>query len=182
MANLDKILYRPSWQRLRVSCLAENNPYGGMVTSVGANDAMSRMLNYINDADASAANIPEYTASEISSMNLTPEIEKAGRMYRVANFMQATINGLISQPGHSDANQMKNFYDSVQHGTNMNLVAEYGSKWRWEVVRAELEQMFIAERYWFTAIRADMTERIKEKGNKSEELFYFVGIMDEINR
>ena len=181
MANLDKILYRPSWQRLRVSCLAENNPYGGMSVSVGASDAMSRMQNYINDSSNSTS-IPEYTAAEIRSMNLTPEIEKAGRMYRVANFMQATVNGLISQPGHSDANQMKNSYDNVQSGTNMNLVSEYASKWRWEVVRAELEQMFIAERYWFTAIRADMTERIKEKGNKSEELFYFVGIMDEINR
>lgn len=181
MPALDVILYRPSWQRLRVSCLAENNPYGGMSHPVGANDAMNRMNNYIHDSESQ--NVVGYTANEISSMSLTAEIETAGRLYRVANFMQSTVNGLISQPNQTNnVKNMKIFYDAVQHNINMNLVNEYASKWKWDSVRTELEEMFVAERYWFMAIRADMTERIKEKHNKSEELFYFVGIMDEINR
>ena len=54
MSSSEVLNYRPSWQVLRVSTLKENNPYGGMATPTGAQDAIDRLTNYITDADPSS--------------------------------------------------------------------------------------------------------------------------------
>ena len=38
--SLDIVVFRPSWQVMRVSCLVEYNPYGGLLTATGADDSL----------------------------------------------------------------------------------------------------------------------------------------------
>lgn len=177
---LDIVLWRPSWQKLRVSCLQVNNPYGGMNTVVGADDAINRMNNYINDAIDGA--IPQYTQDEISSMGVTSAMEYAARIYRVSAFLQATVNGLVSQPGMIHMNKVRQYFSQVQAKADNSSVTQYASKWSWDVVNEELRTMFQAENFWFMAICRDMQERIKEKHNNSEDLRTFMSMLETLIR
>lgn len=176
---LDTILYRPSWQRLRASCLHDYNPYGGMNTAVGAEDAIIRLENYIQDANPKVSP-PQYTTIECRSMKIPMDIEYAGRIYRVTNFLQATINGLISQQGIYHMQSVKDYYDTLVPLSDNSKVAQYATKWDWNVIQQELSDMFVAERYWFMSIYEDMQQRLKEKKNDSQELHYFIGLIEKI--
>lgn len=175
---LDIVLYRPSWQKLRVSCLQVNNPYGGMNTTVGADDAINRLNNYIDD---SIGDLPEYTQQEIVAMNISKEMEYAARIYRVTNFLLATVNGLVSQPGLTHIGKIQDYFNNLTHLSNNGLVTRYADRWNWDVIRSELQSMFVSERYWFMAIYTDMQERKNEKSAKSAAFNSFLGLLEEIN-
>lgn len=176
---MDNVLYRPSWQKLRVSTLKEHNPYGGMTTVEGAQDAMSRFDNYINDA---LPGIVQYVDEEIFRMRTSRSLEYDVRIYRVLNFMQATVNGLVSQPGMTHIANLNAYIQQLNEQVNHSSVVKMSNLWRWPVVKFELEKLWIEERYWFLAIRADMQERIIEKDKTNPDMLTFVGLMDEINR
>lgn len=171
--SLDIVIFRPSWQVMRVSCLKENNPYGGLLTPTGAEDAINRLNNYINDASA-------IVTVESWRMQLTDEEENACRIYRVANFLQATINGIVGQ-NLPHVVQLQQFEAQLKPLNNHSLVTKVANKWDWEVVRFELEDLWIKERSWFMAIVVDIEERIKEKNNDSPELMYFYRLLLEVN-
>lgn len=178
--SLDIVNYRPSWQRLRCSTLKEHNPYGGMATVDGSTDAIMRMWNYINDATPQVN--AQYTQEEISRANTTLDVEHACRVYRVYQFLQATVNGLASQRGLAHLNDIRAHIKQLQSQVDLSLVTKAANSWNWQFVQYELEQMFISERYWFIAIRDDMTERVVEKNKTGTEMTTFIAIMDEVNR
>ena len=176
MMSLDIVIFRPSWQVMRVSCLKENNPYGGMLTPTGADDALNRLNNYILAATQSS---PELIA-ENTRMQLSNEEEYSCRIYRVANFLQATVNGLVglNLPHVADIQQ---YETKLVPLINRSLVTKVANKWNWDVVRFELEDIWIKERSWFMAILVDMEERIKEKNNDSTDILTFHNLLLEIN-
>lgn len=174
--SLDIVIFRPSWQVMRVSCLKENNPYGGMLTTTGADDAINRLNNYIN----AAQNNDPTVVAENTRMQLTNEEEYACRIYRVANFLQATINGIVGQNLPHVVN-LQNYERQLVPLTNHSLVTKVANKWNWDVVRFEVTDLWIKERSWFMAILNDMEERIKEKSNDSADIRSFYQIMVEVN-
>lgn len=174
---MDNVLYRASWQKLRVSTLGQHNPYGGMTTVEGADDALYRFQNYINDVTIHAP----YVVDECRSMQVTFDVEKATRIYRVHNFLTSTVNGLISQPNMIHMEDVKEYNDSLAEELNLSQVTTMSNNWDWSVVKTELEILWIDERYWFIAIADDMQERIVEKDKTNDDMMYFVNIMNGIN-
>ena len=174
LMSLDIVVLRPSWQVMRVSCLKENNPYGGLLTSTGAEDAINRLNNYINNITDAAAQ------GEITRMQETTNEEVACRIYRVHNFLQTTVNGLRSQ--HlPHVEQIQNYVSQLSPQLNHSNVAKVANKWNWDVIRFELEDLWIKERSWFAAVLVDIEERIKEKHNDSQDLLYFHRLLLEVN-
>lgn len=155
--------------------MREHNPYGGMLTPDGATDAINRMTNYINDASGAVTDV------ENVRMQLTTEEEHACRVYRVYSFLQATVNGLISQPGLTHMQQVRAHMDTLQPQIDMALVQKAANKWNWEVVRFELESMWREDRMWYMIIYADMKERLEEKNKMAPAMLQFIGIMNEVN-
>lgn len=175
------INYRPSWQVLRVSFLKENNPFGGLITPDGAHDAIARMNNYILDAKPSGR-IPQYVADEISLMDNTIEQEYAARIYRVINFLTATLNGLAEQDYLQHLVDLKSYSDSLHSELNLPLVDAMAASWNWDVVQYEMETIWRRERSWFMAILSDMRQRVVEKDKTGTYMNQFIAIMTEINR
>lgn len=169
----DIVNYRPSWQRLRCSTLREFNPYGGMLTPDGATDAVSRMTNYINDS----------VVDEIENvrMSFTTDEEHACRVRRVYSFLQATVNGLVSQPGLNHIGMVREHMLSLQPQIDLALVQKAANKWNWDVVRFELETMWREDRMWYVVIYNDMKERLEEKGKTAPSMMHFIGLMNEVN-
>ena len=183
MSSSEVLNYRPSWQVLRVSTLKENNPYGGMATPTGAQDAIDRLTNYITDADPSQQ-LPSasYVAEEITRMGNTLEEEYAVRIFRVYKFLVATTNGIISDPTKTHVRMIRQAADDLSLRLNLRLVDQAASKWNWDVVRYELETLWRRERSWFMAIDADMKERVVEKDKSASNMMTFIALMREVNR
>lgn len=195
MSNIKRVLYRPSWQKLRVSCLAENNQLGGFNTDVGTQDNLQRLNNYLIDA-SDVNNVPDYVAQENLRMNITLEQEYACRVWRVLNMLNAVRMGYQGQrKGGSPMDvAVGEFRDAIQPQHQGGLVAQAEDRWNWEVVQAELEDMWISERIWFTRIYSDLNRRRKVATKRRwragvddvtetrTELVHFMAIADEINR
>ena len=180
---IDIINYRPSWQKLRVSTLAEYNPYGGMSMYDGAKDGIARMLNYINDADPSKQ-LPEdsYVAGEITRMRTTQVEEYYARVYRVNRFLVAAHNGMSRIQNKADVlDLITSAISMVEPHINLKAADSYAAKWDWDVVRFELEELWRQERGWFIAIQDDMRERVVEKDKQADEMMTFIAIMKEVN-
>ena len=181
---MEVVNYRPSWQKLRCSTLALYNPYGGITTAAGADDAVKRFENYIEDANPAKQLGPDdYVALEITRMKITQEEEYSCRLFRVANYLRASINGLSSQEIYEPITQVLRVeYDKVYESINLHHVQRVSDNWNWEPIKVEMEKIWREERYWFTAIYDDMQERIKEKKKTGDDMFKFIAILDEINR
>ena len=181
--SIDVVNYRPSWQKLRVSTLAEYNPYGGMSSFDGVVDGIARMLNYIKDTDPSKQ-LPEdsYVSGEITRMRTTQVEEYYARVYRVNRFLVAAINGMSRNPTKADVlAKLKEAHDIVEPHVSLKHVDSYAAKWDWDVVRFELEELWRQERGWFIAIQDDMRERVVEKDKQADEMMTFIAIMREVN-
>ena len=181
--SIDIINYRPSWQKLRVSTLSEYNPYGGMAMYDGAKDGIARMLNYIKDADPSQQ-LPEnsYVAAEMTRMGTTQVEEYYARVYRVNRFLVAAHNGMLRLQNKADVLEViQDGINVVQPHINLKAADNYASKWSWDVVRFELEELWRQERGWFIAIQDDMRERVVEKSKTADDMVTFIAIMKEVN-
>lgn len=185
--SIDIINYAVSWQKLRVSTLPQNNPYGGMTTPDGANDAMARMMNYIHDTDqtylrSNKVSVPQYVQNELNRMGLHLDQEYAARVYRVYRYLTATVNGLqgsVKSTGHIES--IRNLARRLGELVDLHRCQQVADTWNWDVVRYDLETLWRQERYWFMAIDADMKERVEDKGKSAQNMLDFIGIMREVN-
>ena len=152
-------LYRPSWQKLRVSCIAKFNPYKGFTTLVGSQDNINRLFNYLNDANMSP--LPEYVKTENERMGLTPAEELACRAYRVHNMLTATHMGFqgIHQGGSDLDRLVVEAREKVVAYISSRDVMSAARKWDWDVFAYEMETMWREEVYWFKAIYSDLKRR-----------------------
>ena len=194
MARNKLVLYRPSWQRLRVSCIANNNAYNGFTTLAGTQDNCARLENYVNDARPHS--LAEYTKTENDAMKLTAEEELASRVYRVYNLLTATRMGYSGMhlTGSDLDRVVVQFRDSLVDDYSAGLVDKAAAKWNWDVAQYELETMWREDNYWFEAIYRDLGRRVyvaarkrrRDTGGVNDtdqtraELLRFVGMMDAI--
>lgn len=192
--SLKIVLYRPSWQKLRVSCIAKNNPYSGFTTLVGANDNINRMFNYLNDANSTPP--ADYVLVENKRMDLTEAEEAACRAYRVHNMLTATHMGLrgINQGGSEIDQTILRAREKLEPYQNSREVMRAADKWDWDVFSYEIETMWREEPRWFRAIYTDLKKRseqakrrrtqavgVDDSGRTRAELNKAVGIMERIN-
>jgi hypothetical protein len=189
------VLYRPSWQRLRVSCLGVNHPNGGFTTTEGTQDNLNRLNNYLTDA-AVELTIPEYVAQENLRMGFTDDEEFACRVWRILNLLNATRMGYSGQgqKGSPMDVAVEQYRDSIQGLYDGSTVVKATPKWNWDVVQFELEELWRNERFWFTAIYDDLSRRNKVAGKRREraggpqvaqtrpELQKFLSLMEAVNR
>lgn len=165
-----------------MSCVTEHNPYGGISTSDGTLDAFKRIDNYIEDANPSNKTFPKYTQDEITAMGITPYIEYHGRIFRTYNFFQATYNGLINEKGNVHLKDMLRWKKIYEQLCDTDAIVEYVNAWDWNVIRTELEKLWIEDNYWFQAILDDMEERIVEKDKTADDMMTFYNLCLDINR
>ena len=193
MSN-DLTLYRPSWQRLRVSCVAAYNPYGGFTSTTGTQDNINRLTNYVNDAMLSKP--APYTEQENLRMKLEAEEELACRVYRVYNLLTATHMGFMGQHlgGSPSDKQILEARENLLPMYNVRAVSTAADKFKWDVLEYELETLWREDNYWFQAIYADLKKRTKFAARKRrrevgvddsattrQNLYKFVGLCDKIN-
>ena len=187
-------LYRPSWQKLRVSCIAKYNPYKGFTTLVGCQDNINRLFNYLNDANTLP--LPEYVKVENERMGLTLYEELACRAYRVHNMLTATHMGFqgIHQGGSDLDRLVVEAREKVKEYISSRDVMSAARKWDWDVFTYEIETMWREEVYWFRAIYADLKRRAEtasrrrtqqtgtdDSAETRRELAHVVKIMTAIN-
>lgn len=189
---MKSVLYRPSWQKLRVSCLAQNHPQGGFNTNEGTQDNLMRLNNYIGDA----ASLVEGVKQENLRMGFTQEEEYACRIWRVLNLLNAVRMGYhgIGRVGTPGDEAVRKYRDSVQLQHDGGRVVTAENKWNWDVVQTELEELWVVERVWFTRVYNDLNRRRKVATNRRKkvgtndvdatrpELIKFLTLMEEINR
>lgn len=161
------VLYRPSWQKLRVSFLAQNHPNFGFNTEAGTHDNLQRLNNYIQDADprlhVTPQSIPEYVNVENIRMGLTLEEEYACRVWRALNLLNAVRMGYTGQGkvGTPMDVAVADYRDKLSDLHNGSAVMRAENGWRMEIVQFEFEDMWRRERYWFTRIHQDLKRRSK---------------------
>jgi hypothetical protein len=173
---MDIVLYRPSWQKLRVSCIQDFNQFQGFKTVNGATDNLNRLTNYIQDAYTPAP----YAVDEARSMGVPVQTEFYVRVYRAWNFIHSVLNGLASlRLPHMV--QVQNYYDELNTRVYTGPVVQMADKWDWNVVNDELKIMWINERVWFQRIADDMKQRVVEKDQTSPNMLKFKELMDAIN-
>lgn len=162
-----KVLYRPSWQRLRVSFLRENHPNGGFTTLVGTDDNLKRLNNYIFDAYSSSfemATAPEYVQTECARMKTSLQEEFACRVWRGINLLNATRMGLsgMGLEGSEMDQAVAQYRNMLQEHYDPHHVMLVENAWDWEAIQYELEELWRNERYWFSKIFASLSDRNKK--------------------
>ena len=186
------ILYRPSWQKLRVSFLKTNHPNGGFSTPEGTSDNLKRLSNYIMDAEGTdLAAAPAYVREEVVRMRMELQEEYACRVARAINLLNATHMGYRGTGFGSTEmdNAVVNYRNSLQEVYNGHLAQRADNNWDWDVIQFELEAMWRNERFWFTAIYSDLDKRRKtafkrrpDAAQTRPELHKFLDMMEGINR
>lgn len=182
------VLYRPSWQRLRVSFLSTNHPEGGFTTIAGTNDNLKRLDNYLHDGNPE--HVADWTKAENLRMGFTDEEEYACRIWRALNLLNAVRMGYSGQMkrGSDHDEAVRQYRDSIQPLYNGNVVVIATRDWKWDVVQYELETMWREDRFWFTAIYTDLRARAYRAGRKRDitstrgDLLHMIEIMDAVNR
>ena len=190
---MKNIIYRPSWQKLRVSFLSSNHPNGGFTTETGTQDNLERLTNYINDATTGA----QYTVEENTRMGFTMEEEYACRIYRAINLLNATWMGFGGTgTRHTPAGSLVNNYrQGITDLYNGSLAVKADRKWDWDVVQFELEELWRKDIFWFQRVYNDLNRRGKvgarrrreatgdasDVENTRPQLIKFLQIMDTIN-
>lgn len=194
-----KVLYRPSWQRLRVSFLSENNPFGGFTSIVGTDDNLRRLNNYIFDAFSKTnemAAAPAYVQAECARMKMALNEEFACRVWRGINLLNATHMGFsgMGLVGSEMDKEVVAYRDVLQSYYSTSDVQRSEANWNWDVVQFELEELWRNERYWFTKIYESLTKRNKTATKRRArtggpqvdatrpELQKFLAIMEAVNR
>jgi hypothetical protein len=176
---VNNVLYDVWWQKMRCSCLAAHHQNGGFTTGAGTLDNLQRLNQYLSPESVDLHRPPNVSAEE----------EKACRVWRVLNLLNATRMGYQGMNlGGSEMDQaVQQYRDQLQPQYNGSLVARVDDKWDWNFVQTDLEALWRNERYWFKAIWDDLSRRRKVTNRKREgdlshrgELVRFLDMMEQV--
>ena len=174
---MEYVIYRTSWQKLRVSCVKEHNQFQGFNSPDGTADNINRLHNYICDAAEPPA---PYAQKEADDMGVSIDIEYNTRIYRVWLFLKATLNGFASQ-NLTHLGPARVYYEQLSTLVDTSKVVTMADRWDWDVVANELKILWIQDRVWFTRILDDMNQRIVEKDKYTPSMIKFTQLMNAIN-
>lgn len=181
-----QILYRPSWQALRVSLLAKHG--NGWITVEGTKKNIAMLNHYVTMDDEL---LFEQGVREASSMGYAFEQERAVRLYRVINLLNATRMGNAGQ-GQKDSPhdqlvmEYRNSLHQRQNVMYMKDLTITDQAWKAHVIKAELITLFVHRRPYFDMVYDDLMMRAyqaqKRPGGmgKRSELLDFLDQMQEV--
>lgn len=178
------LLYRPSWQSLRVSFLQENRNDGGWTTPEGTFDNLTKLDNYVKGDGHFMLQV----LNEARAMGYREEHEYVARLYRAINCLNAVRMGNSGQ-GRSGSDQDKlvlatrNDFQSRQKITYHEYLTYASTRWDWRVVKEELKSLYRdGHNDEFEQVERNLRKR-QEKAitqNNRHELIMFLKLMDEV--
>jgi hypothetical protein len=177
------LLYRPSWQLLRVSFLKDNRNDGGWTTGEGTRKNLSELYAYTLATDNHRFN---GLLLECSTMGWSEEYEYAARLYRAINCLNAVRMGYSGQ-GLRGAQiddlvlAQRNEFQSKQTVSYHRQLTFAAARWDWRIVKKELEHILSVSRMSFDQIEENLLGR-RNKSNITNrpELDKFLNLLDEV--
>jgi hypothetical protein len=178
-----QLLYRPSWQALRVSFLKENREDGGWTTQTGTDANLHLLDNYV----VGDGNFMMQALNEARAMGYEEKHEYAARLYRAINCLNAVRMGNSGQgravsPEDKAVLEARNHYQACQTVVYHELLTYASVRWDWRVVRRELQNMIDGTPNDFAAIEKSLKARMERTAamRKRPELNTFLLIMKEV--
>lgn len=172
------LLYRPSWQALRVSFLSKSESIGGWNTLEGIQHNLNSLDRYIN--------AKPYYRLEADAMGYEVRCEEAVRLYRAITCLNTTRlsysgKGLSGSQldkavlAHRDLLQKRQTLNYHRH------LSHVVARWRWSVVGAELEELQSVSPRALNEIEAYLLKRQRERvATTKTELNIFLRLMKEV--
>jgi hypothetical protein len=176
-----KVLYRPSWQALRVSMLGEYEAAGGWNTFTGAGNNVKRLKHYVIFSDF---------AYEAHTMGYAWEFEKSIRLYRVINCLNAVRMGYSGQ-GLQGSNvdklvrQTRDDFQAMQTTMYYKHIELAVQNWKDSIIKAELEVLRKQDPQHFFAVEKNLKSRLVNARKRPSttvrpELESFLKMMREV--
>jgi len=179
------LLYRPSWQALRVSFLKENRNDGGWTTATGTEANLYRLVDYVS---LNAETVDEF-ALEAKSMGYGVRQEEAVRLYRAINCLNAVRMG---NSGQGDAGssrdqvvlEVRDSFQRMQTPRYHEFLTYASVRWDWRVVKQELQVEYDKGNMHgrFDEIYKSLESRSRKSLHMATrpELRTFLSLMDEV--
>jgi len=176
------LLYRPSWQSLRVSFLKDNRNDGGWTTGEGARKNLTELEAYVKGYSPFDTSIQ----FEPQQMGYRGVHEEAARLYRAINCLNAVRMGYSGQ-GVSESIidhlvlDQRNMYQMRQTVTYHQMLSYAAARWDWRVVKDELAHLLSVSHLAFDRIEENLLVRQKKSNIATRpELTTFLSLMDEV--
>lgn len=162
--SLRALMYDVRWQELRISCLAGLNRRGGWTTREGMVDNLRRLGMYLDEQGIS-------------------ETEKAVRVYRINNALNAVVMGYSGQGADAllastvrawrDHNVPRERY--VALSVRMDRMARY---WDWAKVERDLGDLRVRDLAGFKFLEKDLLRRSRNGSQRTRpDLYKFLEVM-----
>jgi len=184
---MKQLLYRPSWQGLRVGLLQENSLNGGWTTEEGVEFNIDCLRHYVN-MDNHA--ILFQAATECRAMGYAIEQERSLRLFRTINLLNATRMGYSGQGLRgTDQDVMvleyRNQLQKLQTSMYMRDLTIVMHAWDWSVVKRELRRQHDSQRLLFDLTRRNLIARFNhaaslDKVRTRPELVKYLDLMDSV--
>lgn len=176
------LLYRPSWQSLRVSLLKENRLDGGWTTVAGTEANIVQLERYVSGY---TSEYRQTMIDESRAMGYGTEHEECARLYRVINCLNAVRMGNSGQ-GLKGSSQDKSVLGARDYFQGMQTINYHrhlsfaAKRWDWGVVKRELQWMRFSPDS--EAVYKSLAERIRKSPSMGDrpELATFMQLMEEV--
>jgi hypothetical protein len=179
-----ELLYRPSWQRLRVSFLSANRNDGGWTTALGTRRNIESLEAYVTGSGDEL----EGLVAEATAMQYTTTHEHSARLYRTINCLNAVRMGNSGQGQKGSEHDLVvlDYRNTLQSRQTINYhrdLVQAAVRWDWSVVKKELQDLYdLGDMHsMFDEIEINLLQRAKAKdATKRKELFTFLLLMKEV--
>jgi hypothetical protein len=177
------LLYRPSWQVLRVSFLKGNRKDGGWTTGEGTRKNLAEIDAYVHGS----GRFQDQLLIEASTMGWSEQHEMAARLYRTINCLNAVRMGYSGQGLKGSiiddlVLDVRNKFQSEQTISYHRQLTFATQRWDWRIIKKELEWVYSVSRMTFDEVENNLFWRMKkaqETANRPE-LEVFLRLMDEV--
>lgn len=194
-----QLLYRPSWQALRVSCLSDNRTDGGWTTIDGTTRNLIKLDEYVDMHRNDQAF--EDVDMEALAMGWSALVEESVRLYRVINCLNAVRMGNFGQSTDDSEHdnlvrEARDNFQKMQTVSYHKYLTEASVKWDWRIVEDELKAMWdvgisvsgktFPDRGSFFDIEDNLQKRVRSAQKKQgslrtrTELEQFVELMRKV--
>jgi hypothetical protein len=181
-----ELLYRPSWQALRVSMLKEYQAEGGWTSFTGTRQNLNLLETYISEPDDECGMV------ESAIMGWTTNIEMSVRYYRVLNCLAAVRMGYSGQGEKGSScdkivharREAFSSYAPVGYARDL-ITAE--SLWKWSAIAMELGTQYRNDRSSFEAVKKNLAQRRYNASRRPQgtanrsELLQYIELMESVH-
>lgn len=192
--TLKCLLYRPSWQELRVTFLAEHRDDGGWTTIEGTHRNLEALHDYTQGNEDYLDSWHQNIVMESRQMGYSSEGECAARLYRSINCLNAVRMGNSGQGQKGSTHDLlvlefRNELQRIQKVSYQQNLSVAAARWDWRIVDLELRGLLKLRPQGFERIEKSLVARVgfsdKKTGSENtivnrKELVTFVEIMRKV--